>query len=195
MSDTQSSLGRRHDPIELLAGLLVLALLAGLIIAAVIGSGRKSHAGYMLTAQFDHVDGLDVGSDVRMAGVTVGQVMDEAVNPKDFQAVVTLSVRPDIKLPADSSVVVTSDSLLGGKYLALAPGGADAILAPGGQITQTQGSISLEQLLSKFIFSVTDSVTKKNQSGAAGGTAGNKPGGGSGAGSPGGGRPADPPGP
>ena len=166
MSDVQPGL-RRHDPVELLAGFLVLALLAGLITAAVIGNGRKSATGYMLTAQFDHVDGLEVGSDVRMAGVTVGQVMAETVNPKDFQAVVTLSVRPDIRIPTDSSVVVTSDSLLGGKYLALAPGGADTMLAVGGRIVQTQGAISLEQLLSKFIFSVSDSVTKKKSDAAA----------------------------
>ena len=176
MGETQTSLARRHDPVELLAGFLVLALLAGLIIAAVIGNGRKSHVGYVLTAQFDHVDGLEVGSDVRMAGVTVGQVMNETVDPKNFQAVVTLSVRPDIKLPVDSSVVVTSDSLLGGKYLALAPGGSDTILAEGGRITQTQGAISLEQLLSKFIFTVTDSVTKK-QTGSAAGTPGTASGG------------------
>ena len=164
--------GRRHDPVELLAGFVVLALLAGLITAAVIGNGRKSLAGYELTAQFDHIDGLDVGSDVRMAGVTVGQVVSETVNPKDYQAVITLTVRPDIKLPTDSSVVVTSDSLLGGKYLALSPGGADAMLAPGGRITQTQGAISLEQLLSKFIFTVTDSMTRKDRQAApASGTA------------------------
>lgn len=163
MSDTQSIPHRRHDPVELVAGLVMLALLAGLIVAAVIGNGRRSQSGTILTAQFDHIDGLDVGSDVRMAGVTVGQVTAETVNPKDYQAVVTLTVRPDIRLPTDSSVVVTSDSLLGGKYLALAPGGADTMLPPGGRIVQTQGAISLEQLLSKFIFTVTDTMTKKNQ--------------------------------
>ncbi len=152
---------RRHDPVELLAGVVVLVVLAALITAAVIGNGRRSQPGYELTAQFDHVDGLDVGSDVRMAGVTVGQVVSETVDPKTFQAIVTLTVRPDIKLPPDSSIVVTSDSLLGGKYLALAPGGADGSLPPGGRITQTQGSISLEQLLSKFIFTVTDTMTKQ----------------------------------
>jgi phospholipid/cholesterol/gamma-HCH transport system substrate-binding protein len=161
MSEVQTSLSRRHDPVELAAGLLVLVLLAGLVIAAIIGNGRRSHTGYPLTAQFDHIDGLDIGADVRMAGVTVGQVTAETVDPKDFQAVVTLTVRPDIKLPTDSSAVVTSDSLLGGKYLALSPGGADHMLAPGGRITQTQGSISLEQLLSKFIFTVTDTMTKQ----------------------------------
>ena len=142
MSDTQTRLARRHDPIELLAGGLVLILLAAVIVAAVIGSDRRSHSGYLLS---------------------------ETVNPKDFQAVVTLSVRPDIKLPTDSSLVVTSDSLLGGKYLALSPGGASTMLAPGGQITQTQGSISLEQLLSKFIFTVTDTMTKQQSAAKPGG--------------------------
>ncbi len=165
MSDAASARprgrGRRHDPVELLAGVVVLALLAALILGAVLGSGRRAQTGTVLTAQFDHIDGLDVGADVRMAGVTVGQVLRETVNPKDYQAIVTLTVRPDIRLPTDSSAVVTSDSLLGGKYLALAPGGADSVLAPGGRITQTQGAISLEQLLSKFIFTVTDSMAKK----------------------------------
>ena len=163
MSEAGTSLRQRHDPVELIAGLLVLALLAGLIIAAVIGNGRRSETGYRLSAQFDHVAGLDVGSDVRMAGVNVGQVVAETVDPKTFQAIVSLTVRRDIRLPTDSSVVVTSDSLLGGKYLSLSPGGADSIIPSGGRITQTQGAISLEQLLSKFIFSVTDSVTKKDQ--------------------------------
>jgi len=159
---------RRHDPVELVAGLVVLALLAALILGAVLGSDRRSTQGYLLRADFDHVDGLDVGSDVRLAGVSVGQVTNETVDPKTFQAVVTLRVRSDIKLPVDSSVVVTSDSLLGGKYLALAPGGSDTNLKPGGQIVQTQGSISLEALLSKFIFSVTDQLGKKTGSGAQG---------------------------
>ena len=157
---------RRHDPVELLAGIVVLALLAALIVGAVLGNGRRAQSGTVLTAQFDHIDGLDVGADVRMAGVTVGQVLRETVNPKDYQAIVTLTVRPDIRLPTDSSAVVTSDSLLGGKYLALAPGGADSVLPPGGRITQTQGAISLEQLLSKFIFTVTDSMTKKQPASA-----------------------------
>lgn len=168
MTTAPTRAARRHDPLELIAGSIVLLVLAALIVMAVVNNGRKTLPGYSLTAQFDHIDGLDVGSDVKLAGVTVGQVTAETVNPKDYQAVVTLDVRPDIKLPSDSSVVVTSDSLLGGKYLALSPGGAEAMIPPGGRITQTQGAISLEQLLSKFIFSVTDSVSKKQQPASGG---------------------------
>ena len=152
---------RAAGAIEFAVGMLVLAGLAGLLALALLGTGRKAPSGYLLTARFPHIDGLGIGSDVKLAGVTIGQVMSERVDPKSYQAVVSFTVGDAIRLPTDSSAVITSDSLLGGKYLALAPGGADAVLKPGEQSGLTQGSISLEQLLSKFIFSVTDAVSKK----------------------------------
>ncbi|WP_323992197.1 outer membrane lipid asymmetry maintenance protein MlaD [Nguyenibacter sp. L1] len=161
-----------RNPAELAAGCGVLVLLGGLLAFAVVDKGHRHENGYRLAASFAHIDGLSVGSDVRLAGVTVGQVVAERVDPASYKAQVTFTVRPDIRLPTDSAAIITSDSLLGGKYIALSPGGNDAILRPGAEIAQTQGSISLEQLLSRFIFSVTDSMTKANQQRATqGGTA------------------------
>lgn len=160
-----ASRGNRTGTIEFLTGLLVLAALAGLLAVALLGSGRKSEAGYRLNARFDHIDGLSVGSDVRLAGVSIGQVVSERVDPKSYQAEIVFTVRSTVRLPTDSSAVVTSDSLLGGKYLSLNPGGADTILKPDGHVTFTQGSISLEQLLSKFIFSVTDAMSAQKKAG------------------------------
>lgn len=141
----------------------MLAVLGGLLALAVVDKGHRHEDGYRLNAAFAHIDGLSVGSDVRLAGVTVGQVVAERVDPSSFKAQVTFTVRPDIHLPTDSAAIITSDSLLGGKYIALSPGGNDATLHPGAAIAETQGSISLEQLLSRFIFSVTDSMTRNNQ--------------------------------
>ena len=64
-------------------------------------------------------------------------------------------MRDDIQLPKDTSAEITSESLLGGKFLNLTPGGDPAILPRGGTISITQSSVSLEQLLGKFIFSAT----------------------------------------
>ncbi|MBV1837450.1 outer membrane lipid asymmetry maintenance protein MlaD [Acetobacter estunensis] len=161
-----------RSTLELLAGFATMGVLVVMLAFAVLGTGRKSDTGYRLTAGFSHVDGLDVGSDVRLAGITVGHVMAQTVDPKTFQARVSFTVRPDVQLPIDTAAIITSDSLLGGKYIALSPGGDTRLLKDGGSLSETQGSISLEQLLSKFIFSVTDTLTQANKAkGAAAGAA------------------------
>jgi phospholipid/cholesterol/gamma-HCH transport system substrate-binding protein len=143
---------------EMLTGAVVLLIAAGFLAYAVAHSGRSSVSGYPLIARFDHIDGLTVGSDVRMAGVKVGTISDARIDPQSYLAVVTLTVQDGLQLPKDSSAEVTSDGLLGGKFLSLSPGGDSTMLKPGGVITITQSSVSLEQLLGKFIFSVTSMV-------------------------------------
>ncbi|HME20570.1 MAG TPA: outer membrane lipid asymmetry maintenance protein MlaD [Acetobacteraceae bacterium] len=146
----------RRSIAEVLTGALVLLVAAGFLGYAVAHSGRSTTSGYALFAKFDHIDGLGVGADVRVAGVKVGSINEERIDPESFQAVVALSVRNDIKLPKDSAAIVTSESLLGGKYLSLQPGGDATLLQPGQIITITQSSVSLEELLGKFIFSMTN---------------------------------------
>lgn len=145
----------RRSTVELLTGAAVLLAAAGFLIYAVVHSGRSNVAGYPLVAKFDRIDGLAVGSDVRLAGVKIGSVSAARIDPQSYLAVVTLSLQDDIHLPKDSSAEVISDGLLGGKFLSLTPGGDATMLKPGQTITITQSSISLEQLLGKFIFSVT----------------------------------------
>jgi phospholipid/cholesterol/gamma-HCH transport system substrate-binding protein len=179
-----------HNVAEVLAGAAVLVVAGGFLAFAVAHSGRSASSGYELTAQFDHIDGLSVGGDVRLAGVKVGAVTDEKINPKSYQALVTLTVRNGIDLPKDTSAEVDSDSLLGGKYVSLSPGGDSAMLKPGQTITITQSAISLEQLLGKFIFSVTSLNNAGKTSPQGGQPGGGQPGGGQPAGGqPGGGQP------
>ncbi len=145
----------RHGVAEVLTGALVLVVGIGFLAYAIAHSGRSAGSGYTLFASFDHIDGLAVGGDVRIAGVKVGSVTDERIDPKTFSAIVGISLRDDIHLPKDTGASITSESLLGGKYISLSPGGDETDLKPGQSITITQSSVSLEELLGKFIFSVT----------------------------------------
>lgn len=147
---------------EVLTGAAVLMAAAGFLGFAVAHSGRTASTGYKLHASFDHIDGLNPGADVRIAGVKVGSVLDERVDPKSFLAEVTLSVSDNMHLPKDTAAEITSESLLGGKFLNLSPGGNSKIIPPGGTITITQSSISLEQLLGKFIFSAASLSDKSS---------------------------------
>jgi phospholipid/cholesterol/gamma-HCH transport system substrate-binding protein len=146
---------RSRSIAEVLTGAIVLLVAAGFLAYAVANSGRTGASGYPLYAKFEHIDGLGVGADVRVAGVKVGSVTDERIDPQNFLAVVRFSVRDDLKLPKDTAAIITSESLLGGKFLSLQPGGDEAILQAGQTITITQSSVSLEELLGKFIFSMT----------------------------------------
>src|SRR5271154_4785331 len=94
---------------ELLAGAVVLAVALGFLGYAVANTGRSVVGGYPLHAKFDRIDGLLVGSDVRVAGVKVGSVQAARIDPQSYQAVVDFSVANDIKLPRDSSAVISSD--------------------------------------------------------------------------------------
>ena len=172
----------RRSITEVTAGAAVLVVAAGFLAYAVANTGRSEHGGYTLHAAFDRVDGLDVGSNVRLAGVTVGSVTSMRVDPKTYLADVSFTVADAIRLPKDTSASVNSESLLGGKYLGLVPGGDTEMIPPGGEITVTQPSVSLEDLLGKFIFNVTDLVnaikTQNGTGGSPGGNAGSQGGGG-----------------
>ena len=148
---------------ETLTGAVVLVVAVGFLSYAVANTGRTPVSGYSLLARFDRIDGLAVGADVRVAGVKVGSITAARVNPQTFQAEVAFTVQNAVKLPRDTSAEITSDGLLGGKYLSLVPGGDDRMLAAGGIVTITQSAISLEQLLGKFIFSVTSLSSQKGQ--------------------------------
>jgi phospholipid/cholesterol/gamma-HCH transport system substrate-binding protein len=164
----------RRNAAEVISGAVVLVVAAGFLGYAVANSGTSGGGeGYTLHARFDRIDGLLVGADVRMAGVKVGSVTAETIDPKTYLADVSFTVADELKLPRDSSAGVTSDGLLGGKYLALVPGGDEQMIKPGGRVTITQSSVSLEDLLGKFIFSVTDMVNavKGGQSGGSGSNA------------------------
>jgi phospholipid/cholesterol/gamma-HCH transport system substrate-binding protein len=152
----------RHGVAEVLTGAIVLVVAVGFLAFAVSHSGRTAGSGYALQARFEHIDGLNVGGDVRIAGVKVGTVTELHIDPKTFTAIVTLTVRDGIELPKDTAAAITSESLLGGKYISLSPGGDDTDLKPGQTITVTQSSVSLEELLGKFIFSVTSLNSAKD---------------------------------
>jgi len=146
---------QKHGTAEVLTGAFVILLALGFLAYTLSHTGRASVSGYPLIARFDRIDGLNNGAEVRIAGVRVGAVTDMKLEPDTFLAVVTMTIQDHVKLPKDTSAEVTSESLLGGKFLSLTPGGDPTILKPGQTIAITQSSISLEQLLGKFIFSVT----------------------------------------
>ena len=135
---------------ELIAGTVVLAVAAGFLVFAA-GPRLMPGGGYDLIAAFPNVEGIEKGSEIRMAGVPVGRVTDITLNPATYYAEARLRLSDDIRLPDDSAAVIQSDGLLGGAYLELQPGGSPDNLAPGDEIEDVQGAVSLLSLMMKFV--------------------------------------------
>lgn len=137
---------------EVLTGAGVLAV--AVAFAAYAGLGQEigtPRAGYDLTASFRSVDGVSVGTDVRLAGVKIGSVTKLDLNPGTYFADATFSVRDGIAIPDDSTALISSEGLLGGNFVEIQPGGSPEMLAAGGEIIDTQGAVELVQLLMKFV--------------------------------------------
>jgi phospholipid/cholesterol/gamma-HCH transport system substrate-binding protein len=153
-----------RNVIETILGAVVLVVALGFGAWAYGRSNMGDGAGgYELVAKFDRVDGLEVGSDVRMSGIKVGRVLSQTLDPETYRAAVRFSVRDGIKLPADSSAQIASSGLLGGKFLSLTPGGDEKMLESGGEITLTQSSVNLEDLIGKFIYGSASSGQGQGQ--------------------------------
>jgi len=142
----------KRNVTEALIGAAVLAIAGWFLWFTSRVADFGAVSGYELTATFDRIDGVTIGSDVMLGGIKVGSVLETSVNAETYQAVVRFSVLPSIKLPADTSVEVSTQGLLGTAYLSLKPGGEVAYLAEGDEVEFTQGSIDVVDIIGKAIF-------------------------------------------
>ncbi|MFW5641486.1 MAG: outer membrane lipid asymmetry maintenance protein MlaD [Roseicyclus sp.] len=146
-------MAERDDTLtEILVGAVVLAAAAGFFAYAASGSGLgRGAGGYELTASFRSAEGITVGTEVRLAGVRVGTVTAMELNPQTFRADTTFTISENLQLPDDSAAAIASESLLGGSFVEIIPGGSPFVLGPGEAILDTQGSVSLITLLMRFV--------------------------------------------
>ncbi len=137
---------------EVIVGGAVLAAAIGFLVYAgqLTGFSGSSTGASQFTASFRSIEGVSVGTDVRLAGVKVGTVTELVLNPQTFRADARFTVADGVELPLDTAVIVSSEGLLGGSFVELLPGGSPLNLEPGSEIEDTQSSVSLIELLLRF---------------------------------------------
>ena len=107
---------------------------------------------YPVTARFTSISGLKEGSTIELAGVVVGKVNQIELDAGDYEAVVHLDIDKTIELTDDSIASIRTSGIIGDKFIKLTPGGSDIMLEAGDEIDETESAISLEELVSKYIF-------------------------------------------
>ncbi len=141
-----------HNTTEVLVGGAVLAAAIAFAVYAGQAAGlSRGGGGYELGASFRSLEGVNVGTDVRLAGVKIGTVTGVDLNPETYRADTRFSIANGIEIPDDSAIVISSEGLLGGNFVEIMPGGSPFFFEPGDQIEDTQGAVSLISLLVKFV--------------------------------------------
>ena len=139
---------------ELLVGIFMLTgIIAITFLALRMGDiGLFNDDEYTVQARFTSASGLKQGAFVEMAGVTIGKVKQITFDPEEYLAVVDISVENSVNIPDDSIASIRTAGIIGDKFIKLSPGGSDLYLEPGMEIIDTEPSINLEELISKYIF-------------------------------------------
>ena len=148
-------------------GAVVLVAAIGFLGYALAHAGGIGGSGYALKARFGEAGSLASGAAVTVAGVKIGTVSAVKLDPKTFLAEATMTIDPTVKLPSDSSIKITQDSLLGGEHLAIEPGGADDNLKPGASFQNTQGAVDLFGLIGSVLRPQSSSSTPSASSPSA----------------------------
>lgn len=158
-SPTIAKIPMNRARIEILAGLFVLLGLVVVTYLAISLGGLKlsKPETYELRARFSNVSGLNVGSAVRIAGVPVGEVTAIELDRVQMVAIITMRLPADIELDDDTIAAVRTNGLIGDKSVLLRPGGSGVPLAPGDLIVDTESSVDIEGLISRFAFGDVES--------------------------------------
>jgi len=107
---------------------------------------------YPVTARFTSISGLKEGTTIELAGVVVGKVSKIELDAGEYEAVVHLNIDKTVELTDDSIASIRTSGIIGDKFIKLTPGGSEIFLAAGDEIDETESSISMEELISKYIF-------------------------------------------
>jgi len=155
----------KNAAVETLIGAAVIVIAAVFFLFAYQSSGKSNASGgYRLIAEFDNASGINVGTDVRMAGVKVGTVVGQSLNHQNFQAAITMLIDPAVQLTEDVTAKVTAEGLLGSNFITLEQGGSETKLADGGLIQYTQGAVDIWSLISQAMFEKSGAKTSEDAS-------------------------------
>jgi len=140
--------------LELVTGIFVIIGIACFtwLAVSVAGATFTEHPGYTLTARFTSISGLREGAVIEGAGVRIGTVSAIDFDPDSFEAIVSLRLNDDIPVQEDAIAAVRTQGIIGEKYIKIIPGGFEELLGDGDEIFETESAISLEELVSRYIF-------------------------------------------
>lgn len=140
--------------IQLITGVFVIiAILCFTYAAVTVGGARfNEQPGYNLHARFTDISGLRSGAIIEAAGVRVGTVSSIEFDPDNFEAIVNMRINEGVPVQEDAIAAIRTQGIIGEKFVKIIPGGFPELLGDGDEIYETESAVSIEELISKYIF-------------------------------------------
>ncbi|MDM8335142.1 outer membrane lipid asymmetry maintenance protein MlaD [Wolbachia pipientis] len=145
---------RRSNILEIIAGLFVLFFTIFLACFAVdkLSDIKKSYKDcYKIYGFFANANGIIVGDSVKIAGVDVGNITGVSLDKTTYLARIDMCISKDIKLPIDSSALITSSGVISGKFVNISPGSGAKLISKGGKIEYTQAEANVGGIIDKIL--------------------------------------------
>lgn len=145
----------KRATIDLWVGIFVTMGFAAIVFLALkVGNlaSLETRPSYRIDASFTNIGGLKLRAPVKAAGVIVGRVESIRLDPKMYEAVVTMRMDMGYQFSKDTIASILTSGLLGEVYIGLDAGGDTAMIADGGHIAKTQSAVVLEKLIGQFLF-------------------------------------------
>jgi len=142
--------------LDLWVGIFVVAGLAALAVLALkVGnlSTYNMSETYQVQAYFSNIGGLKSQASIKSSGVLIGRVAQISLDPKRYEAKVTMTIDKRYQFPKDTFANILTSGLLGEQYIGLIPGGDEEFLKAGDEIKKTQSAVVLEDLIGRFLYS------------------------------------------
>ena len=146
-------MAEKETKIEVAVGIfMIIGIAAIFYIAIKLGDlqvlGQDS---YIVSARFTSSSGLRTGAFVEAAGVRIGTIDSITFDPEEYLSIVNMAIDKNVPIHEDAVASIRTAGIIGDKFIKITPGGGE-YLQEGDEIFETEPSINLEELISKYIF-------------------------------------------
>lgn len=152
----------KQGAFETFLGIIILLGAAAFLLYSYKISGLSDTGEhYKVTANFDNIEGINKGTDIKISGIKIGEVAQISLEPDSYDATVILLLNKDVALPIDSRAHIVTSGLIGNKYIAIEPGTDEQYLKNNDKVIYTKSAMNIENLINKLVYSFTSNSGKK----------------------------------
>ena len=107
---------------------------------------------FQINSSFFDIGNVNIGNDVKIKGVKVGEVSGISLDQENYMAIITSSIDESVKIPDNSKFKISNNGFIGSPYIEIQLGESEVLLQNNDYTTDNIDAVSLEEIINNFIF-------------------------------------------